>query len=173
MQLHSTPYWGAPSMTSEDNRQRKFEIGAWNAHCSQLIAAEIERRGLTARNLTALGVIRTRPGFRKRLEERALWSGELADLLAFFEIDLFHAMTTFLAREPLHAYSSGVFKNFTRIMAALVEQYEAQEQQHLEHMDPLRPAVVESMASKIIDQLASHQSRIDSARNYLGTTVRA
>lgn len=173
MQLHGTPNWGARVVEHKADCQKKYAYGAWNKHCTEIILAEIRKRGLSVRSLTAEGHIKCRKDFKKRLEQGLLWSGELSDLLAFLEIDLVHAATTFVAREPLDAYNNGVFQNFTRIMATLIDQYESKDQQRLSHMEPLRPAVVEAMATKIIEQLANHQSRIDSARDFIGATARA
>lgn len=154
-----------------DRSERKYELRELNAHCTQIILAEIQRRGLSVRALNDRGIIKCRKSFKQRLEQGWLWSGELSKLLEFLEIDLVHALTTFLAREPLDAYSSGAFRNFTMIMTALIQQHERPDHAHLSEMDELRPQVVDVMATKIYEQLASHQSRIDTARNLIPARV--
>lgn len=152
----------SPSLT-----QRRYELDAWNAHCSSIIRSELARRDISARALFNARVIKSRNGFAERLKADMLRPREMADLMSYLQLDLAHLMTAFLASEPDLSYTNTVYENISRIYRALVSQYEKLAMDLLPDMDPLRPAVANTVASRVLDLLTAHHQRCEQARDVL------
>ena len=95
-------------MSEHTTADRIFSKSHFDTHMTRLIGAELTRRGESARSLHAQGVIKYHSGFKRRLSQHALSQFEQANLIEHLGIDRERATTTFLANDPLDAYSSSL-----------------------------------------------------------------
>jgi hypothetical protein len=147
--------------------QRGCEFDRWNAHCCAIIRLELKCRKISVRHLFSEKVIKSRSGFAERLKADALRPRELSDLAEFLQIDLLHVMTAFEASEPDQGYTNPAYENLSAIHRALIKEIETQGTGPLLNMDLLRPAVVITLARRVLDLLTAHHRRCELAREEL------
>lgn len=147
--------------------QRSREFDQWIAHCCAIIRLELERRKISVRHLFNLKVIKSRSGFAERLNGDALRPREMSDLAKFLQIDLLHVMTAFEASEPDQGYTNPFYENLSAIHRALIKEFETLGTDPLLNMDLLRPAVVITLARRVLDLLSAHHRRCELAREEL------
>jgi hypothetical protein len=145
--------------------QKRYRFDAFTAHCAGIIRIEIERRKLSARHLMDMKVISHRNKFKERLKKGEWTADELRSLIEYLKIDMVRVITSFLSSNPQSAYNNGVYDNFSGFITALVQAYDGHGVETLPSMEPMREAVLATVANRVLDQLRKHNQMVTRARD--------
>lgn len=141
-----------------------FDLDTLKRHCAGIIAAEIDRRDLTARALYRGGIIRKRTGFRERLENGALSYGEVERLLNYLEIDAHRLFATYGLQHGAEAYRSAIFANMANILKSFAAIWKSRGRQLYDIIEPMRPVVCDTVAQRLFEKMLIHYQRVEMAR---------
>lgn len=130
-----------------------------------IIAAEINRQGLSTRRLCEIGVIRRRQGFLARLHAALLVASEIEALVRHLEIDTVRAAIAVEVFADPDSYFDMLCLNLANVCRAL----EGAVRRHGDALDcafePMRPALCAAVADRLCQALATHHARIEEARS--------
>lgn len=141
-----------------------FDPNTFKRHCAGIIAAEIDRRDLTARALYREGIIRKRTGFRERLESGGLSYGEVERLLNYLEIDAHRLFATYGLEHGAEAYRSPIFANMAHILKSFAAIWKSRGRQLYDIIEPMRPVVCDTVAERLFEKMLIHYQRVEMAR---------
>lgn len=133
-------------------------------HCAAIVAAEIDRRDLTARALHRDGVIRKRARFRARLESGALSYGEVERLLNYLEIDAARLFATYGIEHGAEAYRSPIFANMAQILHSFAKIWVSRGRQLQDIIEPMRMVLCDAVAERLFEKMLMHYQRVEMAR---------
>jgi len=143
-----------------------FDPNTLKRHCGGIIAAEIDRRDLTARALYREGIIRKRTGFRERLEKGALSYAEVERLLNYLEIDAHRLFATYGLEHGAEAYRSPIFANMANILKSFAAIWKSRGRQLYDIIEPMRPVVYDAVAERLFEKMLMHYQRVEMAREH-------
>lgn len=130
-----------------------------------IIAAELQRQGLSTRRLFETGAIRRRQGFQARLDAALLASAEIEALVRHLQIDTVRVAIAVEVLGDPDSYFDVLCLNLANVCRAL----ESAVRRHEDTLDcafePMRPALCAAVADRICQALAIHHARIEEARS--------
>ncbi|MEO0031268.1 MAG: hypothetical protein RIS94_1026 [Pseudomonadota bacterium] len=142
--------------------QRRTALG--EGLCA-IIAAEIERQGLSTRRLFEMGAIRRRQGFRERLAAALLFPTEIEALVDYLEIDTMRAAIAVDVFGDPDCYFEVLCLNLANVCRALESAVRRQGDALDCAFEPMRPALCAAVADRICQALILHHARVEEARS--------